>query len=286
MMFFGDWAPCLLRCDSSLPGACALVNLEGPLLPRNHALPPAPKAGPSLYSTGPPRTDGRLMCSLANNHLMDYGAEGLTTTLHALHLRGALGAGAGLTRAAARQPLFIVEQGVRIAVIACCEAQFGTAQLDRPGVAAVGPWVQGAIAESRAQADAVVVSVHAGAELAPWPAPAMQDLYRSWIDAGATVIHGHHPHVPQGFEAYRGGLILYGLGNLAVDPAAWQAHPNAHWSLAVEVDFAVNPLQWRVHQMAIIRDGERIALTPVDPGLHAAYREDCNRPLADRGLLE
>ena len=237
MIFYGDWAPGLaLRLVAA--GRLRVVNLEGPLLLPSSDLPPAPKAGPTVSSAFPPHADGQLLCSLANNHTMDYGSAGLNATLNALRSRGIVAAGAGATRDAARRPVFLSERGLRIAVVACCEAQFGAAQLDRPGVAVLGPWVLDAIRVSRAQADAVVVSVHAGAELSPWPAPAIQDLYRSWIDAGAAVIHGHHPHVPQGCEEYHDGLILYGLGNLAVNPADWCADANALWSLAVEVDFA------------------------------------------------
>jgi len=286
MIFYGDWAPGRLRCDAALPGGCALVNLEGPILPADHALQAAPKAGPSLFSTALPRTDGRLLCSLANNHTMDYGAAGLALTREVLRARGALPVGAGATRDAAREPVFVTDAGVRVAIIACCEAQFGAAERERPGVAVLGPWVYDTIRTCRAQADAVVVSVHAGAELSPWPAPALQDLYRSWIDAGASVIHGHHPHVPQGFEEYNGGFILYGLGNLSVNPHDWEAYPNALWSLAVEVNFAARPVQWRVQTYALCDADEHVVIVSSDGADRRAYLHECNRALGDRGLLE
>ncbi len=286
MMLYGDWAPGPLRCETRLPGQCALVNLEGPILPTDHAVAAAPKAGPSLCSTTLPRTDGLLLCSLANNHLMDYGAAGLATTRAALDECGGVGVGAGDTQAAARQPAFVKDRGLTVGIIACCEAQFGVAEVERAGVAAVGPWVYDTVRACRARADAVVVSMHAGAELSPWPAPALQDLYRSWIDAGATAIHGHHPHVPQGIEEYRDGLILYGPGNLAVDPAAWRTHPNALWSLAVDVDLAARPPRWSVQPYAVSGEGEHLELRPTDLAEHRAYWQDCHRPLTDRRLLE
>jgi poly-gamma-glutamate synthesis protein (capsule biosynthesis protein) len=253
MRFYGDWAPGSYAGAPVLSGACVVLNLEGPILSPDHALEAAPKAGPSLFSTTWPRSEGLLVCSAANNHIMDYGPAGLAQTQQAAHEHGALLVGAGRTRAAARQPAFVDDHGVRVAIIACCERQFHAADDDRAGVAVMGPWVHDAIRACRAQADAVVVSVHAGPELSPWPAPTQQDLYRAWIDAGARVIHGHHAHLPQGVEEYHGGLILYGLGNLAVDPNDWAAYPDALWSLAVNVDFATQPPRYQVIPIGLQR---------------------------------
>ncbi len=286
MILLGDWAPGCVRCHTHLPGSCALVNLEGPVLPADHGHTPAPKAGPSLFSTTPPRTAGQLVCSLANNHTMDFGEAGLATTRATLRESGALTVGAGATQAASRAPLVVTDGGARVAIVACAEAQFGSAQPYRPGIAVLGPWVYDAIRACRTHADAVVVSVHAGAELSPWPAPALQDLYHSWVDAGAAIIHGHHPHVPQGFEAYHGGLILYGLGNLAVSPRDWHTYPNALWSLAADVDFAARPLRWRMLAFSVEGDEREVRIKAHPASDHAPYRHDCQRALADRGLLE
>ncbi|HPM22592.1 MAG TPA: CapA family protein [Phycisphaerae bacterium] len=285
MILLGDWAPGSLHCDVSWPAGCALLNLEGPLLPAGHQLPPAPKAGPHLHTVAPPPPARPLVCALANNHIMDFGPAGLAETLSALLAAGIHAVGAGDTLDVARQPLFLDDAGTRVAILACCEAQFGVAVAAQPGVAAFGPWVYAAIRACAAQADAVIVSVHAGAEVSPWPAPAIQDLYRSWIDAGAAVVHGHHPHVPQGLEEYHDGLIFYGLGNLAVNPHEWQAYPNALWSLGVDIQLGRRPLQWRALEINLTASGERLAITARESAEHAAYLADCNRPLVDRKLL-
>lgn len=71
------------------------------------------------------------------------------------------------------------------------------------------------IARARAKADYVVVSFHWGAEKATRPKPYQVRAARSAIDAGADLVLGHHPHVLQGIERYRQGVILYSLGNFA-----------------------------------------------------------------------
>ncbi|MFW5884134.1 MAG: CapA family protein [bacterium] len=58
-----------------------------------------------------------------------------------------------------------------------------------------------------------IVMVHGGAEWATAPSQAQRELYRSYVDAGADLVLGHHSHVVQGFESYRGALIAYSLGN-------------------------------------------------------------------------
>jgi len=286
VFLYGDWAPGRRSCGTKLRGTCALVNLEGPILPPGHRLPPAAKAGPSLFSTQLPATDGLLVGNLANNHAMDCGAAGLARTLDALQAREGLAVGAGRDLAAARRPVVVHDDGVRVAIIGCCEPQFGTAQRTQPGVAAIGPWVHAAIRAASAEADAVVVSVHAGPEVSPWPAPTVQDLYRSWIAAGAAVVHGHHPHVPQGYEEHEGGVIFYGLGNLAVNPADWTEYPNALWSLAVEVELDRRPPTWRLWGLSLRVEAPALVIDARRPPTHVEYLADCNRPLSDRTLLE
>ena len=129
-------------------------------------------------------------------------------------------------------------------IISCCEAQFGIARNNQPGIAEVGPWVYEYIKELNKSVVAVIVSVHAANEDSPWPSPYFQELYHSFIDAGAKVVHGHHSHVPQGYEVYKEGLIFYGMGNFAVDPDKWFDYPNGLWSLAAKINFSIKPIAW------------------------------------------
>lgn len=286
MLFLGDWAPGSLACNVRVRSACALVNLEGPILRAGHEITPVPKAGPRLYSTSLPDLRGRLVTTLANNHTMDFGVPGLDATLQVCAAGGVAMVGAGSNLAVARQPVYFTDGDVRLAVIGCCEAQFGSAERDRAGVAVLGPWVTRCIRRCAAQTDVVVVSVHAAAEMSPWPSPTMQDLYRSWVEAGASVVHGHHAHVPQGIEEYEQGLILYGLGNFAIDPELWSEYPDARWSLAVEVDLCRSPPAYKVDALTCRLDDDQIVVEPLDVQEFGAYLAQCNRPLTDRALLE
>lgn len=76
--------------------------------------------------------------------------------------------------------------------------------------------------------------------------PSLQEFYHALVDVGADVIHGHHSHVPQGWEEYKGRPIFYGLGNFVVDPKDWNSNPHFQWSLIARVDFSGSTIKWEV----------------------------------------
>jgi len=287
----GDWAPEAYSVNVNIRGDLVLGNLEGPILPHNHTYIAEPKAGPSLFSSELPSNSAEYVFSLANNHIMDFGEVGLENTIRAFRQRGIRYCGAGNTITSARKSLTIQNGETSVGIIACCEAQFGVARISQMGVAEFGPWIYQEVSNLSKQVDAVIVSVHAAVETSPWPSPYIRDLYRSFIDAGATVVHGHHAHVPQGYEQYHNGVIFYGLGNFAVDPIKWQNSPNGLWSLGAEIDLSSKSLQWEPitfeirHQVGSkkIRVDES---SDEEQTHHMQYLEMCNRPLHNDDLLE
>jgi len=225
-----------------------LANLEGPVCADN--LKQAEKVGAHLHST-PFVLDGKWAFSLANNHLMDFGAEGLSQTREFLAQRNkdmpTLWAGAGDNFSEASKPMIIEESGQRIAVLSCCERQFGMAGENIPGVAAKGAWLYSSISMLKAEVDFIVVSCHCASEFSTAISPQLQKFYHSLIDAGVDVVHGHHSHVPQGWEEYKGRPIFYGLGNFVVDAKDWQTNPSYKWSLIANVKFSRNGIKWHVY---------------------------------------
>ncbi len=195
-------------------------NLEGPLTHADHA----PVAKKYLYRSPPEKVAPALLnagfsvVSLANNHAMDQGVEGLKHTLEALDLVGIKHTGAGMNLAEARKPALLESRGARVAFLAYTltfpEEFWATA--DRPG----SPFgheaqVRADIAAAKSQADIVLVSFHWGQEGKTELRDYQRSLGRAAIDAGAAAVIGHHPHVLQGVERYKNGVILYSLGNFA-----------------------------------------------------------------------
>lgn len=166
---------------------------------------------------------------LANNHVLDYGAQGLSDTLAALDAAGVLHVGAGADDVAAHRPLLMTVNGVRIAWLAYANvpddsgpSHFVARSLEagpgRPGVAWGTPdAVRRDVAAAKQQADVVIVALHAGLEYTDVPNAVQRDLAHAAIDAGAALVLGAHPHVLQGIEFYKGGVIAYSLGNFVFD---------------------------------------------------------------------
>lgn len=159
---------------------------------------------------------GLNVLSLANNHIMDYGPEALQETIALLERHQIHHTGAGSNLAAARSPAIIEKKGIKVAFLAynntyplefnATPTQPGTA----PGNAS---YVASDVKKARSMADLVIVSFHWSAELLKERKSYQAELAKVAINAGAHLVVGHHPHVLQGVEGYKHGLIAYSLGN-------------------------------------------------------------------------
>lgn len=198
---------------------------------------PAPGASPEHLAAF--ARAGVHAVSLAGNHMMDCGPEGLADTIDELDRLGIAHSGAGKNIDEARRPALIRRGATSIAFLSynCVGPECSWATADRPGCAYVrvlaadgGPTrpqadlvdadagsvdaMSADIAAAREYADVVIVALHKGithrpAALALYERP----LARAAIDAGADVVVGHHAHIARGIEFYRGKPIFHGLGN-------------------------------------------------------------------------
>ncbi len=169
--------------------------------------------------------------SLGNNHAMDGGASGLRQMLSLLDKHGIRHCGAGESWASSVEPAIVIApDGTRVAFISylsflSLEAlrKCTPAKVNSPGIATLTTLGQnglpelarlkGIIDKAKKQADMVVVALHWGVERQPFPAPYQVALGRLFVDAGADVVLGAHPHVLQPGELYKGKPIIYSLGN-------------------------------------------------------------------------
>ncbi len=162
-------------------------------------------------------TAGFDVLTLANNHIMDYGPIALQDTLAALDNAKIAWAGAGMNRNEARQPAIITTpDGVKFAFLSysLTYPELFWANPTRPGTPYGDPaFFVPDIKAAKLLVDHVVVSFHWSDELQYYPSAYQKNYGKLCIDAGASVVLGHHPHVLQGIEVYKGGLIAYSLGN-------------------------------------------------------------------------
>jgi poly-gamma-glutamate synthesis protein (capsule biosynthesis protein) len=290
MLLVGDFIPKSLKVQlpEHFGRELVLANLEGPVCAEG--LPVSNKVGECLHTT-PFDIPGQWAFALANNHMMDFQEEGLRQTRDFLSAKGYAFAGAGDTEEEARKPMFLEEDGKRIAVFSCCERQFGVATPDSAGVAAMGVWLYEAIrsVKARGEADFVIVSCHAASEFCPWPAPQLRDFYHSLVDAGADVIHGHHAHVPQGWETYKDKPIFYGLGNFVVNVDDWGDFPHYRWSYVATVHFEGQQAVWSVEPFSLFSKNGTILCQRLDDELQKIvdqYAVAVNFPFESDGQVE
>lgn len=214
-----------------LSGASVLVgNLEAPFTVRNTPTPyksaESVRARRDYILRAEPRWAWGLAFAgfdavgLANNHVMDHQEGGLYDTLRILDRLCIAYAGAGRNIEEARRPAILERQGLRIALLSysCILPVGSVATPTRAGIAparGVGAEekVRQDIEAAHTRADFVLVSIHWGKQLASSPDGAQRRLGRLLIDWGADAVAGHHPHVLQGIEVYRGKVIAYSLGD-------------------------------------------------------------------------
>lgn len=202
-----------------------IANLETPLSSRGKAVPGKtftfrsnPKSLTALTSAG---ID---LVALGNNHARDYGSAALADTFANLNRAGIGFAGAGPNRAAAFSPTYAQANGATVAFLSFSQIgpsnflatsnSYGTAYTVNLTA------VRRAVADAAKHADYVVVSFHWGVEKSTKPTSKQIQFGRAAIDAGADAVLSHHPHVIQGVEYYRNGLIAYSLGNFVFSPGS------------------------------------------------------------------
>ncbi len=196
-------------------------NLEAPIT--EHPTPMLPdkkyiyKQDPRVAQTL--RDTGFTVLALANNHTLDYGVQGLLDTITHLDRAGIRWLGAGPDEDAARQGLLLEVDGTTIGLLAYMQ-DYGSYERDgwfasgeQPGAAIMREEVFAEdIARMRERADVVIVHAHYGKNYAGVKG-FQERISHAMIDAGADAVNGHHPHVAQGVEVYKGKPILYSLGN-------------------------------------------------------------------------
>jgi hypothetical protein len=243
-LFVGDWA--VGEKDAILelqPASALFFNLEGPIVPPGPLKDLPIKVGPRVFNSSLPAFDGLRFANLSNNHMMDFGEDGLRQTLDDLGEQEVLYA--GILENSTPGPSYTIcsHEGHTWGVVAISDPQFGQPTENGPGIAPMTPGIYRALDELRGKVDVLAVSFHGGQEEITIPSPNRVALFRSFVDAGADLVWGHHSHVAQVFEQYKEGVIFYGLGNFGVNPEIWTSDLRQLWSLGFRVGLEKDTIQ-------------------------------------------
>lgn len=222
---FGNVKPVLESVDY------AIVNFEFPIVRTTRT--PIKKCGPNLKgqlaSVDAIRYAGFNVATLANNHILDQGAECAIDTQNALEDIGLKTVGLGGGYLTKREAILYLEgPQEKVAVINCCEHEFSVTTANEVGANPLNPVsIYYQIKEAQVNSDYVIVVTHGGHEHFNLPSPRMKELYRFLVDAGADAVVNHHQHCYSGYEVYNGKPIFYGLGNFLFDHTTFR---HAFWN--------------------------------------------------------
>ena len=182
------------------------------------------RADPSVIET---LEIGRVdFASVANNHILDFGPEGLKETLDVLDRADVAHAGAGIDLPSAERPVVLTVNGTRIGIVAYADyPPHWAAGPGSPGInytpistdPAEFAGVERALSALRQEADLVIFSIHWGPNWRARPTETFRQFARRVVEAGADIFWGHSAHVVQGVETHDGKLILYDTGDFVDD---------------------------------------------------------------------
>jgi poly-gamma-glutamate synthesis protein (capsule biosynthesis protein) len=212
LLFDADLKDSIKSCDVKC------CNLEGPYTGGDKIM-RVKQVGPCLKQNTNIKymlcNAGFNMVNLANNHIMDYGEGGLRCTLSEFSDFYKMGI---FNEELQSDYVSINKNGLKIAFISAAENTYGCCANSNIGY----NWLFdekfiNKLKEIVKCHDYVILNSHIGAEDLQIPLPEVRELYRYYIDIGVSCIIGHHPHVIQGFEDYKGARIYYSLGNFRMD---------------------------------------------------------------------
>lgn len=217
----------------------SIVNFESTISKGNEK--PIKKSGPNLQCSEKGiealKWAGFDCVTLANNHFLDYGEQGVLNTIEACDKYSIETVGGGLNLQQVSQIYYKTVCGEKLGIINCCEHEFSIATECSAGSNPLNIIQQFySIKESKSKADYVIVIVHGGNEHYQLPSPRMKEIYRFFIDAGADAVINHHQHCFSGYEVYKEKPIFYGLGNFCFD------HPtnrNGIWNEGYMVELSL-----------------------------------------------
>ena len=196
-----------------------IFNLEVPLVDKEM---PIRKCGPNLIastkSVAGLKRLGIDFLTLANNHILDQGEQGLRSTREQLDSVGIAYAGVGETLSEAAKPYIVELGGKKVGLYCCAEHEFSIAGENRPGANPFDPLESlDHIVALKAQCDYAVCLYHGGKEHYRYPSPNLQKVCRKIVEKGVDLVVCQHTHCIGCEEKWQNGTIVYGQGNFLFD---------------------------------------------------------------------
>ncbi len=209
---------------------------------------------------------GADIWSIGNNHTMDAGREGIISTKRIALENGCRTIGAGLNEVEASEPIYIDEAGGIGIFCVAYMAECIPATVTEPGIFRWDDfdYIAKRIAEIKAKCRWCVIVAHGGEEFTSLPNPYTRDRYLKFLELGADVVVGHHPHVPENYELFEDGkAIFYSLGNFIFDTDYQRVHRYTDTGVLLKLIFTEEKVDFEAIGIRIVRGEERIDIAPL-----------------------
>lgn len=197
--------------------------------------------------------------NISNNHIMDCGENGLVSTISVARENDVRTVGAGRNEAEAIAPVIIDECG-GIGIIA---ATYSDAPAATDNSAGCIMWnneelIKNAIKEVKEKCRWCIVVAHVGLEFAQIPMPFIRSRLHRYLDWGADVIVGHHPHVVENYETVGDKIIFYSLGNFIFDTDYQRLQKYTQYGMLIKINFTEESFSWEYLPLNINRENHTI----------------------------
>lgn len=234
-----------------------IANLECPATSSRRSI---TKTGPNITALPGDitvlKSAGINNLAMANNHILDFGNEGVVETLDVCHKEHIKTVGCGMNKEAADKPLVISQDGLKVAILAFAEEEFNLATESQPGAAHFDPYESlEAIAEFKKEVDRIVVLYHGGIEYYKYPSPELQKKCRTMVRYGADLVLCQHSHCIGTIEKYQNRNILYGQGNTCFG----YKKGNVSWNEGLAVEYTPGDNQINLRLLEATEDGMVLA---------------------------
>ena len=236
-----------------------VFNLEVPLTDKSM---PIEKAGPNLIASVKSAVGlkqlGINFLTLANNHILDQGEQGLWSTMEQLDKNKISYAGVGHTYAEAAKSHIVEMEGKKIGFYCCAEHEFSIVSAKQAGANPFDPLESlDHIVALRAQCDYVICLYHGGKEHYRYPSPNLQKTCRKIVEKGADLVICQHTHCIGCEEKWQEGTIVYGQGNFLFDHSE-----SEFWQTSVLVSVDTNTK--KIEYIPLRKNGKGVRLAVED----------------------
>lgn len=264
-----------------------IVNLEAPVTKSDNKI---LKTGPHLKSYKKSTLEALQhlninITTLANNHIKDYDEQGVFDTISFCKENNIIPIGAGKNIKEASKTLSLDTDAGRIAIINIAENEWASADIDSAGANGMNLIKDTReIQQAKKEHDYVFVIIHGGHEYYHLPSPRMQEQYRFYIDQGADLVVGHHPHATSGYEIYNNSPIYYSLGNFLFTKDS--VYDSWYEGLILEIDIHEGKLNHLVHPIKQAKNKFNLELSANKEKINTLDQiQEINNIISNKDLL-